>query len=100
MGTVVGPNTPIVVGLPFEILLIFVVQERDDLVQHRLGNGSACAKHRSRELECEIGADALGRDKIREIWVSPDAWRSVKFDALVDAFADHIAYRGVEVGLR
>src|SRR6516225_5650405 len=99
MRAVVRPDVPIVVGLAFEVLPILVVQKGNYLVQHGCGNRHPGAKHRPRKLQGKISADAFGRNKILEIWVSPDTGGSVKFDPLVDALGDGIAHRGVEFDL-
>src|SRR5215469_6539757 len=99
MGAVVGPNAPIVVGLAFGIFAVLVVQKRDDLVQHRPGNGKARAEHRPGKLQCEVGAYALIYDKILEASAGVRGRVVVKLDALVDAFLDCVAHSPREMGL-
>src|SRR5271169_1297003 len=99
MGTVVGPDTPIVGGFSLGVFAVLVVQEGDDLFQHRLGHRKARAKHRPGELEGEVCADTLVHNEILEARSRPGARVVVKIDALVDTLGDRVAHGGVETGL-
>src|SRR5690349_17273032 len=99
MGTVVGPDTPIVVGCSLGVFAVLVVQEGDDLVQHWLGHRKARAKHRPGELEGEVGADTLVRNEIFEARARPGARGIMKIDAFVDALGYRLAHSGFETGL-
>src|SRR6516162_9164171 len=99
MSAVVSPDIPIIIRFSFEVLPILVVQKGDYFIQHRLGNRNPRAKHRPRELQRKIGANALLCYKVFEIWVSPYTGGSVKPDTLVDALADHVTHGGLEMRL-
>src|SRR6516162_7559211 len=72
MGAVVGPDTPIVVGVALGVFAVLVVQEGDDFVQHRLGYRKAGAEHGPGELEGEIGTDASFSTKFSRLAPAPE----------------------------
>src|SRR3954451_2499801 len=99
MGTVVGPNTPIVVGFSLGVFPVLVVQEGDDLVEHWLCHGKAHAKHRPGELEGEVGTNTLVHNEILEARSRLGAPVVMKIDAFVDTLRDRVAYGGFETSL-
>src|SRR5262245_60735956 len=100
MGAVVGPDTPIVVGLTLSVFAVFVIQEGDDFVHHWRGHGKSGTEDRPRKLKCEVCADALVSDEIFEARIGVRGWVVMKLNALVDALFDRIMHSGVELGLR
>src|SRR6516225_11918621 len=98
MGAIVGPDTPIVVGLALGVFSVFVIQERDDLVHHLRSHWKSGTEDRSRELKCEVCADALVSDEILEARTGVRGWVVMKLDAFVDALFDRIVHSGVELG--
>src|SRR5947207_13710841 len=99
MRAVVGPDAPIVVGFSFGVFTVFVVEESDDLVQHRLGHWKARTKDGAGELQCEVGTDGLIGNKIFEARSRSSAWIVVKLDSSIDALIHGIPYGGIEIGL-
>src|SRR5215469_10791828 len=100
MGAVVGPDTPIVVGLALGVFAVFVIQEDDNFVHHWRGHGKSGTEDRPRKLQCEICADALVSDEIFKAHAGIRGWVVMKLDAVVDALFDRIMHSGVELGLR
>src|SRR5215510_7695504 len=99
MRAVVGPDAPIVVGLSFGVFAVFVVEESDDLAQHRLGHWKARAKDGAGELQREVGTDGLIDNKIFEARSGSSARIVVKLDPFVDTLGHRILYSGIEMGL-
>src|ERR1700746_117436 len=99
MRAVVGPDAPIVVRCPFGVFAVFVVEESDDLMQHRLGHWKARAKDGAGELQREVGTDGLIGNKIFEARSRSRARIVVKLDSFIDALIDGIPYGGIEMGL-
>src|SRR5258708_21465100 len=99
MSAVVGPDAPIVVGFSFGVFAVFVVEESDDLVQHRLGHWKARAKDGAGELQREVGTDGLIDYKIFEARSRSSARIVVELDSFIDTLADRIPYGGIEMGL-
>src|SRR5215471_8116299 len=100
MGAIVGPDTPIVVGLALGVFAVFIIEKRDDLVHHLRSHRKPGTEDRPRKLKCEVCADALVSDEIFKARTGVRGWVVMKLNALVDALFDHIMHSGVELGLR
>src|SRR5215472_4257853 len=100
MGAIVGPDTPIIVGLTLSVFAVFVIQKGDDLVHHPCSHWKSGAENRPRELQCEVCADALVSDEIFEARTGVRRRVVMKLNAFVDALFDRITHSGVEQGLR
>ena len=91
MGAVVGPHAPIVVGLALGIFAVLVVEESDHLIHHRYGDRQPRAKDRPRELQREIGADAVPFQEIAQISVGLGARKVVERNPLIDTLRNALA---------
>src|SRR5438477_239527 len=98
MRAVVGPDAPIVVGFSFGVFAVFVVEESDDLAQHRLGHWKTRAKDGAGELR-EVGTDGLIGNKIFEARSRSSARIVVKLDSFINTHVDRVPYGGIEMGL-
>src|SRR5262245_2126737 len=97
MDTIVCPHAPIVIGLSLRVLAVFVVQEGDDLVQHRLGYRKPRAKRRACKVECEVGTNSVLRN---EIFEAPSVARIrivVKIHPFVDLLVDSTTDRSCKL---
>src|ERR1700756_4944104 len=100
MRAIVGPDTPIVVGIALGVFAVFVVQEGDDLVYHCLGHRKTGAENRPRKSQCEVCADGLVSDEIFEARGSVRRWVVVKLDPFEYACLDYVMSGCVKMGLR
>jgi len=98
MGAVVGPHAPIVVGLALGIFAVLVVEESDHLIHHRYGDRQPRAKDRPRELQREIGADAVPFQEIAQISVGLGARKVVERDPPIDTGIDSLPLDSLELG--
>src|SRR5215471_20914845 len=97
MRAVVGPDTPIVIGVALGVLAVFVVKEGDNLVHYGPGHRKTGTENRPRKLQGEVCADTLVSDEIFEASANVRGRVGVKLDAFVDALFDHIMHGGVEL---
>src|SRR5262245_4467491 len=99
MRAVVGPDAPIVVGFTFGVFAVFVVEEGDDLAQHRLGHWKARAKDGASELQREIGADGLIGNESFGARSRSSPRIVAKLNSFIDSLVDRIPDGGIEMGL-